>query len=41
MVVGVEGKELRARTPFKVEAKSGSEVFIHIPPKDVLLIDIK
>ena len=41
MVVGVEGKELRARTPFKVEAKSGSEIFIHVPPKDVLLIDIK
>jgi len=40
MVVGVQGKELRARTPFKVEAKSGSEVFVHIPPKDVLLIDI-
>jgi hypothetical protein len=40
MVVGVEGKELRARTPFKVEAKSGSEVFIHVPPKDVLLIEI-
>jgi iron(III) transport system ATP-binding protein len=40
MVVGVQGKELRARTPFRVEAKSGSDVFIHIPPKDVLLIDI-
>jgi len=40
MVVGVESKELRARTPFKVEAKSGSEVFIHVPPKDVLLIGI-
>lgn len=41
MVVEVKGKELRARTPFKVEAKSGSEIFIHIPPKDVLLIEIK
>jgi len=40
MVVGVKGKELRARTPFRVEAKSGSEVYIHVPPKDVLLIDI-
>jgi len=40
MVVGVQGKELRARTPFKVDAKSGSDVFIHIPPKDVLLIDV-
>jgi iron(III) transport system ATP-binding protein len=40
MVVGVEGKELRARTPFRVEAKSGSDVFIHVPPKDVLLIEI-
>ena len=40
MVVGLEGKELRARTPFKVEAKSGSEIFIHVPPKDVLLIEI-
>jgi iron(III) transport system ATP-binding protein len=40
MVVGVEGKELRARTPFKVEAKNGSDVFIHVPPKDVLLIDV-
>jgi ABC-type Fe3+/spermidine/putrescine transport system ATPase subunit len=39
MAVGVQGKELRARTPFKVEAKSGADVFIHIPPKDVLLID--
>jgi iron(III) transport system ATP-binding protein len=41
MVVEVKGKELRARTPFKVEATSGSEIFIHIPPKDVLLIEIK
>lgn len=40
MAVGVQGKELRARTPFRVEAQSGSDVFIHIPPKDVLLIDV-
>ena len=40
MVVGVQGKELRARTPFRVDAKSGSDIFIHIPPKDVLLIDV-
>jgi len=40
MVVDVKGKELRARTPFRVEAKSGSEIFIHVPPKDVLLIDV-
>ena len=40
MAVGVQDKELRARTPFRVEAKSGSDVFIHIPPKDVLLIDM-
>ena len=38
MVVQVEGKELRCRTPFVVEAKSGSDVYIHIFPKDVLLI---
>lgn len=38
MVVEVKGKELRARTPFRVDAKSGSEIFIHVPPKDVLLI---
>ena len=38
MVVEVNGKELRARTPFRVEAKSGSDIFIHVPPKDVLLI---
>jgi len=38
MVVEVNGKELRARTPFRVEAKSGSEIFIHVPPEDVLLI---
>ncbi len=40
MVVDVQGKELRSRTPFKVDARSGSDVFIHVPPKDVLLIDI-
>ncbi len=38
MVVKVEGKELRARTPFVVDAKSGSDIYIHIPPKDILLI---
>ena len=40
MVVDVGGKELRARTPFVVDAQSGSDIFIHIPPKDVLLIDM-
>ena len=40
MVVEVRGKELRARTPFRVDAKSGSDIFIHVPPKDVLLIDV-
>ena len=40
MVVEVLGKELRARTPFRVDAKSGSDIFIHVPPKDVLLIDV-
>ncbi len=38
MVIEVQGKELRCRTPFVVEAKSGTDVFIQIPPKDVLLI---
>jgi len=40
MVVEVEGKELRCRTPFVVDAKSGSDVFIQIKPKDVLLISV-
>jgi len=40
MVVEVGGKEMRARTPFVVDAKSGSDIFIRIKPKDVLLIDI-
>jgi iron(III) transport system ATP-binding protein len=38
MVVMVAGKELRCRTPFVVDATGGSDVYIHIPPKDVLLI---
>ncbi|MHB9097634.1 MAG: TOBE domain-containing protein, partial [Syntrophales bacterium] len=40
MVVEIKGKELRCRTPFKVEAKIGSDVYIQIEPKDVLLIGI-
>ncbi|MBW2149710.1 MAG: TOBE domain-containing protein, partial [Deltaproteobacteria bacterium] len=38
MIVRVEDKELRCRTPFVVEADTGATVYIHIQPKDVLLI---
>lgn len=38
MVVRVEDKELRCRTPFTVDASCGANVYIHIQPKDVLLI---
>ncbi|MDF1593366.1 MAG: ABC transporter ATP-binding protein [Desulfobacterales bacterium] len=41
MVVEVKGKELRCRTPFRVKAKSGSDIYIQIDPKDVLLIGVK
>ena len=41
MVVEVKGKEMRCRTPFRVNAKSGSDVYIQIDPKDVLLIGVK
>lgn len=40
MVVEIKGKELRCRTPFRIEAKIGSDVYIQIEPKDVLLIGI-
>jgi iron(III) transport system ATP-binding protein len=40
MIVRVEDKELRCRTPFIVEADCGAQVYIHIQPKDVLLIGI-
>lgn len=38
MVVRVEDKELRCRTPFVVDADCGANIYIHIQPKDVLLI---
>ena len=38
MVVSIGDKELRCRTPFVIDAKSGTDVFIHIKPEDVLLI---
>ncbi|MBW1962581.1 MAG: ABC transporter ATP-binding protein [Deltaproteobacteria bacterium] len=38
MVVTVSGKELRCRSPFVLDAKTGSELYIQIKPKDVLLI---
>ena len=38
MVVSISDKELRCRTPFVIKAKSGTDVFIHIKPEDVLLI---
>ena len=38
MVVRVEEKELRCRTPFVVEAECGANVYIHIQPQDVFLI---
>jgi len=41
MVVEVKGKELRCRTPFRVKSKIGSDVYIQIDPKDVLLIGTK
>ncbi len=40
MVVKVGGKELRCRTPFVLEAQSGSTVYIYIKPEDVLLIPV-
>jgi iron(III) transport system ATP-binding protein len=40
MVVEVKGKELRCRTPFRVNANIGSDIYIQIDPKDVLLICI-
>jgi len=40
MVVQVKGKELRCRTPFRISAKSGSDVYIQIAPQDVLLIGL-
>jgi hypothetical protein len=38
MVVSIGDKELRCRTPFVIDAKSGTDVYIHIKPEDVLLI---
>ena len=38
MVVSVGGKELRCRSPFVIDARSGANVYIHIKPEDVLLI---
>lgn len=40
MVVEIKGKELRCRTPFRVKSTIGSDVYIQIDPKDVLLIGI-
>ena len=40
MVVSIGDKELRCRTPFVIDAKSGTDVYIHIKPEDVLLIDM-
>jgi iron(III) transport system ATP-binding protein len=40
MVVRVEDKELRCRTSFIVDADCGANVYIHIQPKDVLLIGL-
>ncbi|MFQ6077831.1 MAG: hypothetical protein ACE5NJ_01635, partial [Thermodesulfobacteriota bacterium] len=40
MVVRVEDKELRCRTPFITDADCGAKVYIHIQPKDVLLIGV-
>ncbi len=40
MVVSIGDKELRCRTPFVFDAKSGTDVYIHIKPEDVLLIDM-
>jgi iron(III) transport system ATP-binding protein len=39
MVVTIRGKELRCRSPFVIDAQSGSDVYIHIKPEDVLLIE--
>jgi len=38
MMVRVEDKEVRCRTPFVVDADCGANVYIHIQPKDILLI---
>ena len=39
MVVTIRGKELRCRSPFVIDAHSGSDVYIHIKPEDVLWIE--
>ena len=39
MVVSIGDKELRCRTPFVVDADCGASIYVHIPPKDVLLIE--
>ncbi|HYL79468.1 MAG TPA: TOBE domain-containing protein, partial [Candidatus Acidoferrum sp.] len=39
LVVSIGDKELRCRTPFAVSAECGASVYVHIPPKDVLLIE--
>jgi len=41
MVISVGAKELRCRTPFVIDAKSGADIYIHIKPKDVLLIGMQ
>ena len=40
MVISVGDKELRCRTPFVFDAKSGTDVYIHIKPEDVFLIEM-
>lgn len=39
VVVSLGDKELRCRTAFALHADCGASVFVHIPPKDVFLIE--
>lgn len=39
MEININGKILRCRSPFVVKADRGSDVFIHVKPEDVLLIE--
>jgi iron(III) transport system ATP-binding protein len=38
MEINIDGKALRCRSPFVTKAETGSDVYIHIKPEDVLLI---
>jgi iron(III) transport system ATP-binding protein len=39
MEINISGKTLRCRSPFVVKADPGSDLYIHVKPEDVLLIE--